>query len=515
MRKLKIISLIRNVNKALMLPLLLTLFSTQTLADEKANKIIQKSIEAYGGVKLLNMHSLTLEETSSSYAQWQSNASIQGATISYLSENKTEYAIDFSNNRKVFKQATTKLVGNHHSNFPSVKHRLFTNGAGYSIDHILQEVKQSKNISFANADRLVDTLIIKQLYQDMQYAQWEDMAYIEGKPQDIITINKNSRNEYTVFIDKDSKYLTQLILPTVGRLTSYNYLNHTKSNGIVWAQSLFIGNTQQPVSYSNSRKVSFNSTKLDQFNIPLNYKTGTTKEYFDSSALTVNKIADNIYFAGQDWGYTLFIDTGSYLISAGAWQTDDKSNAWRNALALFRETTGNIKPLKQHIVTHHHFDHMMGLKDVVEQGVDLIVHKSLIAAVEEHLGASIPKESLVTIDDTSYLANDSVMLFDLPTSHANHNLAVYLPEQKILFTEDIFGSSFKSDFHSPANWPDGDTYFRLDTLLAQLNDLKIAPTTFLSSHHARVLSVQDIQQALAVERPSNNVLLKRLFAIKQ
>ncbi|MEW6981244.1 MBL fold metallo-hydrolase [Colwelliaceae bacterium 6471] len=503
----------RLIPKSLIITLLTV--SAQSYADDRAYDVINKAVAAYGGQKLLNLETLTLKSKGHSYSQWQSSDSLQGQMVSYLSENQTEYAVDFVNQQKVYKQATTRLVGSHGSNVPTVTHRIYKDNKGLNIDHALKQYKPSTRITFENTglgtERLLDTIVVKKLFMDKANSKWTDTAHIQGQVHDVLTVRSGEANEYRVYINQQTGYLSRVLIKQAGKINSYDFWAHINTDGIIWAKSLFVGNANGPVQQSLFRQVSFNVTMPTAFKIPFSYEQETTKQYLNVSPLMFNQLAKGVYFVGQNWGYTLFIDRGDYYISAGAWQMDSKTEAWKNALALLREKTGVNKPIKQHIVTHHHNDHMMGLLDVLEQGANLIIHPAHIEAVQSYLPTPLSDERLVMFEQINDSANDEVVLFDLPTSHANHNLAVYLPKQKILFTEDIFGSSFESAFHSPANWPDGDTYFRLEELLHRTKELEIEFDLLVSSHHARVLTKKEIETALNIERPSAETLIKRLF----
>lgn len=508
---------IRILQKTVMwvLALLAVSLNVPVLAGEKENQIIDQAIMSYGGEHLKKLKSLTLQDNMYHFSQWQTGHNLQGAMTSYLSEYQIELSIDFHGQRKEYKEATLRLVGSHSSDTPAVTHRIYANGSGYNIDHALKQYHPSTGINFENADlgisSMLDTLIVKQLDSDRASSHWTDIAYIQGIPHDVLTINSGSQNEYVVYLNQSSGYLTRLLRKRGQNYQSYDFLEHQKSQNIVWAKQLFVGSEKNPTYLSNSRKVSFNKALDSRFDIPKNYQKRPKTKPVDVSQLTLNELADGVYLVGQQWGYTLFIDTGDYYISAGSWQMDRKSEAWKQGLELLRQKTGDDKPIKQHIVTHHHNDHMMGLEDVLNQGTNLVIHPTDIPLVQQHLPEALPKERFLSVSETHYLANGKVMLFDVPNSHANHNLVIYLPEYKLLFTEDMFGSSYQKALHSPSNWPDLDTYYRLDVLVKKLKELNLEVAQYISSHHARVMSQSDIDKALTVPRNSQNTMLERLF----
>ena len=458
------------------------------------------------------------------YSQWQSGHSLQGPMTTYLNEYQIELTVDLLNKRKVFKQATTRLVGSHGSNLPTVTHRVFADDKGYVIDHALQQYQPTKSINYDNTDmgnsQLLDPLIIRRLNEDRDTSQWTDIAYIQGEAHDVLTVNPGSEKEYIVYLNQKSGYLARVLRKRGRQLYSYDFLEHHQIQGITWAKQLLVSTANQPVYHTDSRKISFNSVEDNsaedsQFNIPSGYKQRPKTQAVDVSKLTFRQLARDVYFVGQDWAYTLFIDAGEYYISAGSWQVDNKSQAWQKGLALLRQKTGSDKPVGQHIVTHHHNDHMMGLSDVLKQGANLVIHPADIASVlsflREHLPKPLPDDRFVAVTEGDNLANGKVMLIDVPNSHANHNLVIYLPEHKLLFTEDMFGSSFQTAFHSPSSWPDLDTYHRLDVLMKKISQLELEVDQYVSSHHARILNQAEIDKALTISRPSKETLLKRLF----
>ena len=491
-------------------------FSPVASAGEKENSIINRAIEAYGGSNLLQLQSVQLTDDMEHFSPWQSGHSGQGFMIMYLTKYQIELTIDLLNKRKVFKQATTRLVGGHGTDTPTLAHRIFVEGKGYDVDHGLQQYQSLKSIDYNNVDmgngQLLDPLIIRRLDEERNNSRWTDTAYIQGEAHYVLTVDAGTKEEYVLYLNQNSGYLTRMLKKRGKQLRSYDFLDHRKSQGIVWAKQLFVSTEEQPLYHTDAREIRFNRAKNEQFTIPSGYKQRPKTQAVDVSRLTIRQLAKDVYFVGQGWGYTLFIDAGEYYISAGSWQMDRGSQAWQKGLDLLRQTTGSDKPVGQHIVTHHHNDHMMGLGDVVKEGADLVLHPKDVAAVKKHLQQPLADSRFVPITETSYLAGGRVMLFDVPNSHASHNLVLYLPEHKLLFTEDMFGSGFQTEFHSPNGWPSIDAYHRLDVLTNEIDRLELEVEQYVSSHHARILDQTEIDRALTMSRPSRGELMKRLFA---
>ncbi|MCW9017071.1 MAG: hypothetical protein OQJ89_08915, partial [Kangiellaceae bacterium] len=351
----------------------------------------------------------------------------------------------------------------------------------------------------------------KQLYQDRNNSQLIDKAYIQGQAHDVLTANEGTKREYTLYLNQKNGHLSRMIKKHGQQIRSYDFLEHQQSQGITWAKQMLVATAEQPVYHTDSRHLSFNSMQKNQFDIPSGYQQVKQPQAVDVSELTIRQLANGVYFVGQGWGYTLFVDAGEYYVSAGAWGMENNSHSWQQGLSLLRQTTGSNKPVAQHVVTHHHTDHMSSLSDIIEQGANLIIHPTDIAGVKKHLQHSLKDSKFVPIEKISHLADGKIILFDVPNSHASHNLVIYLPEHKLLFTEDMFGSSYVTELHSPNNWPSQDTYQRLWTLTNKVKQLGLSIEQYVSSHHARVLSQTDIDKALNLNCPSEQVLKTRLY----
>lgn len=496
--------------------LLMFCINTHLYAAEKEQDIIQHAVNAYGGDKLLNMRNLTYQDTLLHFFEHQSGHSMQGAFSQHLNQMNLSIALDFEQQRGELKRTTELLVGYHDKRNITATHRIFNGNEGINVDHFLQSYQASKRISFDNVDlgysATLDPLIIKKLYLDKKQAKWADMAVIEGEYHDVLTVFKGSQNEYSVYINKTTGFLSRMLQKRVGETRTYNFLNHIKENNIVWARQVFVTNEKSPVYYSENRQLTFNENLTQLFTIPKNYRLSTSDSYFDVSKLTIRELAKGVYFVGQDWGYTFFIELDQYFISAGAWGMGERSDDWKQALALLHKTKGNQKPVKYHLVSHHHTDHMSELHDVLDHGATLLAHSTDFNNIKQFLdGRELKPGKLKMLEDKTELENGKIHVLDIPSSQASHNLAFYLPDFNILFSEDFFGSSFKTAHHSPRSWPHMDTYQRLETLQKALKRRGLHVKQYVSSHHGRVLSEEDITEARKTRLPSNQVIKQRLF----
>ncbi|WP_417690258.1 DUF885 family protein [Pseudidiomarina sp.] len=471
-------------------------------ADGRVKDAIDKTVEAYGGEALLQLKSLTLLDHSQQFSRGQSSNVWQGPAVTYLNEVDTTFTIDFERQHKEFKQMTRPIVGSHHAPQPSITHHLFVDNQGYVVDHAQASYRPVQSLRFdtvgASYEAFSDLLIVRNMLTNPVKASWKDIAYIENQAHDVITFQPDAGAEYTVYLNQKTGFIRRLTRMQQDERYTYDFLEHTKQNGIVYAQKLMVSHATAPVYVTQQRTVRYNSVTPESIKLPKDVTLAPAPQFVDASSLSFRELAPGVYFVGQDWSYTLFIDDGDGFISAGAWQVDAESREWQKAYELLVQSTGKELPVKQHIVTHHHHDHLHGVPDIIAQGATLIAPAKTVDAIYDYLAnASASAPTILPVADHRLIGTRRVLLLDVPTSHASHNLAVYLPDAKLLFTEDVFGSSLQQGFHSPSRWPENDTYVRLERLLQKVQAMRFEVEQYVSSHHMRVLSPAEIQQALA------------------
>lgn len=508
--------------KTTVIGVICSVMSTLGLAGEIEREIVNKTVQAYGGKALLELKNLKYSDKLHHYFSMQSGHQMQGAMTSHLNEYQLETKIDFETKQSEFKQLSARLVGNYGIDNVTAVHRLFLGETGYLIDHCADTYQIANKVNFHNTDlgysQMLDTLIARQLMEDLDQIKWLDTADIQGQPHHVLEVHSGQKNAFKVYLNRHTGYISRMVQKRGPALRHYDFLEHQNKQGLVWAKKMYVSSGTSPLYYTDSRNLSANLEELS-FQLPANLTAKKPKTPVDVSKLTINKLAEGVYLIGQDWGYSLFVDVGEYYISVGAWHFENLAKPYQNSVALLKHTTGTNKPIKQHIVTHHHTDHMAGLAGIMKSGTNLVIHNVDIPAVSAHLkqtaNMDLTKDRIVAIafdsDHTSYLAKGKVMLFDLPTSHSSHNLMLYLPEHGILFSEDIFGSGYEDALDDPSAWPVLDTYQRVKKLDAKIKQLGIEVTQYASSHHKRVLNQYDINQALTVSCPSGAQLRQVLF----
>jgi glyoxylase-like metal-dependent hydrolase (beta-lactamase superfamily II) len=169
----------------------------------------------------------------------------------------------------------------------------------------------------------------------------------------------------------------------------------------------------------------------------------------ERSTVKVEEVARGIWHLTGTTHHSVLVEFSDHLTLIEAPNED-------RALGIFakaRELRPN-KPLTTVINTHHHFDHSAGVRAAVSEGLTIITHNSNAAFYEEAVkrprtilpdvlaeNPDPPPLKLVTVDEEMALEDDTmtlVMYRIVNNTHADNNLMIYFPRERLLVQADIF-----------------------------------------------------------------------------
>ena len=205
------------------------------------------------------------------------------------------------------------------------------------------------------------------------------------------------------------------------------------------------------------------------------------------------KLADGVYRITG--GYvSMAVEFKDYVVVLEAGQSEARG------LAILAETKKLFptKKIKYVVMTHPHFDHMMGLPPFVAEGITILVDDNAKFFTEASLGTprtlvgdvmakSKKKPKVESVIDQMELKDDthSLMLYHVnKLEHSDSMLIAYLPKEKILFSAD-FGAPLAGQPVSPS----------IATLMANLDRYAIDFERHVTVHAPnpdRVFTRQDL-----------------------
>ena len=160
------------------------------------------------------------------------------------------------------------------------------------------------------------------------------------------------------------------------------------------------------------------------------------------------KMADGVYYLTGGTHHSLAIEMADHIVVV------DTPNNEARALAVLAKAKELIpnKPIRYVITSHHHWDHLGGIRTAMDEGATIVTHQSNKAFLErvaktphtinpDRLAASKKAVKIQTVGDKGQLTDGKrvIELYRLTGyEHTGDMMVVYLPKEKILAEPDAF-----------------------------------------------------------------------------
>ncbi|WP_332877104.1 MBL fold metallo-hydrolase [Massilia sp. S19_KUP03_FR1] len=195
---------------------------------------------------------------------------------------------------------------------------------------------------------------------------------------------------------------------------------------------------------------------------------------------------------------TTVVECGDHLVLFELAVLPDEAKA---TLAFARKL-GRGKPIRYLVASHNHFDHTLGLRQAVAQGIPVIQRPTTLAQFHETISraapdypddlARSPQPFKTHVMGDHLRLQDSTQTLDLYWGRSNGHMAdvifAYAPEQKVMMEGDLVTAAYEWQ-----NWPDT---FRDVTAYYKLDVQKISPVHAVWKAHPDVLIKAQAEQLL-------------------
>ena len=160
------------------------------------------------------------------------------------------------------------------------------------------------------------------------------------------------------------------------------------------------------------------------------------------------KLADGVYYLTGGTHHSLAIEMADYIVVVDTPNNEARASA---VLAKAKELIPN-KPIRYVVTSHHHWDHLGGIRTAMDEGATIVTHQANKAFLErvaktphtinpDRLAASKKAVKIQTVGDKGQLTDGTrvIELYRLTGyEHTGDMLVVYLPKEKILAEPDAF-----------------------------------------------------------------------------
>jgi glyoxylase-like metal-dependent hydrolase (beta-lactamase superfamily II) len=260
------------------------------------------------------------------------------------------------------------------------------------------------------------------------------------------------------FLDDDDQIVRVELDPETMHVTSAEWLSYDPLLGDLTLEVRFGWAEGEPVTYrqfENGRMVTdlrYRDVRrgaraaAPPTDIPEEYKTAAAVSA--PAEVELVPLGENVHLirnaGGRDY-HSLLVRFADHLTVIEAPFSED---AARRAMEAVRAKYPDL-PIRDVVVTHHHYDHIGGIRAYAEAGARIITTagnvpylRALLAAPHTIGPASSSAGSVVVAVSTGHrnadAANELVLLDAGPTDHVAEILVAWLPRQKVLFQGDLF-----------------------------------------------------------------------------
>lgn len=394
---------------------------------DKAKELIDAAIEAHGGEALTeDLQTLVIETKTKNYSVDQS----RGTEAPWdTSVNESVDAIDLDNSIFV-NRAEGEGGGFEFSNGTII------NGEdSYQLNYRAGTVAQIAEPDYDTASgpfvRVTPALLLRTAKEREANAHYLGETTIDDTAYNIIGFSMTVGPAISLYLEKGTNLLrrSERVFPGFG-LVEYRFDDYTEKNGVIYNESFTLYLNGDVNLEREIKSVKVNAPLDKMLEVPATLVSIPEQQ---PDPLSRQEIDEGVWLIGGTGTYAMFVDMGDYIFAAGG------TAGIPDRIESLREVVGD-KPIRYGMLTHHHFDHVLGVTAYEEEGATVIASKAheRIARRAAEDGESLNME---LVDERMDLEANGrrVEIIDLgPTAHTEHLLVAWLPNEGILFEGDHF-----------------------------------------------------------------------------
>jgi len=422
------------MNRILSLALAGTLASSLACAEnftqlntDKAKLVIDAAIEAHGGVALVqDLQTVIIENRTTNHSVDQSRGTDAPWDTSF---NDGVDAIDLQNSVFVNK---AKGSGGGFENHAGT---IINGEESYQLNFRAGTVSKIADPDYATTSgpfvRVTPALLLRTLKDREANAYFLGETTVDDVDYSIVGFSMTVGPAISLYFEKDTSFLrrSERVFPGFG-LVEYRFDDYVEKDGVPYNQSFTLYLNGDVNLEREIKSVRVNESLDEMLEVPAALISIPEQQ---PDPLTRQELDEGVWLIGGTGTYAMFVDMGDYIFAAGG------TAGIPERIDSLREVVGE-KPIRYGMLTHHHFDHVLGVTAYEEEGATVIA-----AEAHERIARRAATDGelldLKLVEDKMTLEADGrkVEIIDIgPTAHTEHLLVAWLPEEGILFEADHF-----------------------------------------------------------------------------
>ena len=418
-------------------------------SQSRARVVLDRAVDALGGAQTLRgIEAIRVRMTGDNWPRLQ--APTAKAPFETATQDET-LLVDFKNNVMVRDLKTTGAGFEGNTTF------VIQAGAGMQYDHRARTATpipaaQSSQQQFTQYYRRLPNLLLVQALNNTNSLRYLGEDRFDGRPHEVFTFVMADTQQVAVYVDAKTNLVSKYELIFVDGIEG------EESSEIMYGDYAPLGATKVPRTFS-TRQVGELSAKLKveaEINPANRTPPAMGEGYAQVAAIPatlpqeVEQLAPGVYslrnFAGNNQN-TLVVEFSDHVVAVEAAGTSSGSDA---SIAKIKELSPN-KPIRYVVMTHHHGDHIGGVRSYIAEGATVVTTPGNVEVVRamaaskqnDRLGRSPRDVQITQIEKGKRVLSDATQTLELidigPNPHAQEMVVAYLPKQRILFQGDLFG----------------------------------------------------------------------------
>ena len=331
-------------------------------------------------------------------------------------------------------------------------------GAGNAYDNRAKTItpipaEQASQQQFIQYHRRLPTLLLRSALDRTNSLRYLGEDQFEGRRHQVVTFVMPDTQQVALYVDAETGLISKYELLFVDSLEG------VEASEIVFGDYRKVGNYQVPGRWSN-RALGEDQTR---YTVEADFNPPVTDQSFHVAAAgyqevqpvptnleeKVERLADGVFViqnvAGQNQN-TLAIGFEEYVVAVEAPGSSEGADAViRRIHELFPG-----KPIRYVAMTHHHGDHIGGMRSFIAEGATVVTtaaNRPVIEAMasskqNDRLGREPRKPEFLLLEDGRRVLEDGSRTLELidigPNPHAKEMVIAWLPAEKVVFQGDLF-----------------------------------------------------------------------------
>jgi glyoxylase-like metal-dependent hydrolase (beta-lactamase superfamily II) len=465
--------------------------------------VLDRAVDAMGGAEALRaIESIRLRLEGQTWPRLQMTTASPPFEAGTLQET---LLFDLKNSRMLLEQRGNGQGFENHNTF------VIKSGEGTNYDHRAHTatpipVAQSTQQQFVQYYRRLPNLLLQQALDRTNTLRSLGQDTLDGRAQDVFTFVMADGQQVAVYVDSQtalvSKYELLFVDPLVGE----------EASEILYGDYTTVGKYRVPQTFTLRQAGDIQS----RFKLQAEINPALTDQSFEVAAPgyarvaalpdnldeKVEKLADGVFViqnvAGQNQN-SMAVAFKDYILVVEAPGSSDGSD---KVIARIKEVIPG-KPIRYVAMTHHHGDHIGGLRSYIADGATVITTQSNRKTVEamaaaplvDRLAKNPRAPEFMFLERGKRVLSDgtrTVELIDIgPNPHAREMVIAYLPKEHIVFQGDML-------FMPPNDAPQGPPQAGTVSFAKRIKDLGLNVDR-IAAVHGRTATKEELEKALSAE----------------